>query len=270
MILSDALYPRDALPRDVYDQIDRNNFSTLKRMRKSPAHYRHFKAIPPEDTPAKRLGRCSHLAVLEPDLFASSVAVWEGAVRRGKEWEAFQAKHVGKELITVDEHQQCLDIRDAVHRHEVARRYLTGGRSELTALWSIGELRCKGRLDYVNGVGIADLKTTKDASPDGFQLESHRYGYHVQAAWYSDGHRIVSGSVKPYFIAAVESEPPHVVQIYRVPEHILAVGRREYMRWVDRLTFCAAQDWWPGYAEDELDLTLPRWVVPEEITAEVG
>src|SRR5687768_16753006 len=110
----------------------RVNWSTLKHMGRSPAHYQHALKVPSEDTAAKKVGRCTHLAALEPELFLREVAVWDGGVRRGKLWDAFEAANPGKELLTLAEHERCVAIQRAVRSHPVAARYLEGGSAEAT------------------------------------------------------------------------------------------------------------------------------------------
>lgn len=258
------------LSREEYERLPGVNWSRLKHLARSPAHYRHEAfASPPDDTPARKVGRCVHLAILEPEKFAASVAVWTGGRRAGNAWDAFVEDNDGRELLTEAEHAHCLAVAEKVRTHPVASRYLTGGAAEVSMQWdavlpALGGLpeqriACKGRVDYLGPAGLVDLKTTRDASPDGFGREVWKYRYHTQAAFYTDGHEAATGRRLPYVLIAVESELPLVVQVYRVPEPILELGRSEYRPLLERLAFCRSQDAWPGYADEELELSLPPW-----------
>lgn len=246
------------------------NWSSLKHMKRSPQHYRHRLLQQDRDTDARKRGRVFHLALFEPERFASSVAVWTGGRRYGKEWDAFRAANDGRELVTEAEHALCLAIQRAALGHPAAQRYLGGGRGEVSALWThvapaVGavpgfSIDCKGRFDFVTKAGaIVDAKSTRDASPEGFGREVWRYGYHTQAAYYVDGHAAATGKRLPYVFVAVEAEPPHAVAVYRVPDVILDLGREEYRALLQRLALCRAESRWPGYFEGEADLELPRW-----------
>jgi hypothetical protein len=266
-MLDDGVYP--AVERDRYDTIARVNFSKLKWMARSPAHYRHALTEPYDDTDAKKVGRVVHVAAFEPERFLNSIAVWDGGTRRGKDWDAFRERNEGKELLTVNEHERCKAIQAAVRADATAMRYVTKGKGEVSMLWSsfVGEeaIACKGRIDFDAVEALADLKTTRDASPATFGRQAFALHYHTQAAWYVDGYERATGIRKPYVIVAVESEAPYVVQTYRVPDHYLELGRIEYRGWLDTLSFCGAQSYWPAYSDgSELELELPRWAMPTD------
>ncbi len=259
------------MSRETYDGLQRVNWSSLKGLIRSPAHYLHGTQKRDKDTNPRKLGRCTHLATLEPELFKTQCAVWDDGRRFGKKWDAFQDAHAGLEILTAEEYERCVDIQTAVRSNATAMKHLSGGRSEVSVLWThhadgVGGLdgyamELKGRVDFLSAGAIVDLKSTRDASPDGFAKEVYRYRYHTQAAIYSDGVLAATGKELPYLIVAVESEAPHVVQVYRVPDEILDVGREEYRALLDRLNYCRKTNAWPGYADGEMDLTLPRWAV---------
>lgn len=265
-----------ALSREKYDRLDRVNWSTLKLLGKSPAHYRANQLERDDsDTDARKRGRATHLAVFEPERFRASYACWTGKVRRGKEWDAFAEENSDVEILTADMYQQCQEIGEAARKDAIAAKYLNGGRGELSVLWEYVvpdtngfdgyRMDCKGRLDFVAQCGaIVDLKTTRDASPDGFGRECAKYEYHVQAAFYRDAYAAVTGQHLPYVLVAVEVNRPYVVQVYRVHDEILALGRERYRNLLARLNVCRKESRWPGYGEAELDLMLPRWAVPRE------
>ena len=244
-----------------YQRISRVNMSTLKEFRKSPAHYRHRLLCKDNDSPAKRLGRAVHLATLEPERFVSTYVIWNEGRRFGKKWDKFKKVFKGREILTNEEYARCLAIQQSTRSNQMAMSYLASGAAEITATWIDKKtgIGCKGRLDFANDSAIVDLKTTRDASPNGFGREVWRYGYHLQAAFYQDGHAAATGTRLPIVIIAVETEAPYVVQVYSVPEQVLDAGREEYSRLLELLATSRAENNWPGYSEQELELTLPRW-----------
>jgi hypothetical protein len=272
-MLDDGVYPD--VHRDHYDRIDRVNFSLLKLMKLSPAHYKHALVTPTADTDAKKVGRVVHLAAFEPERFRNAVAVWDGGTRRGKEWEAFKDRNEGRELLTENEYERCMAIQKAVSEHPIARRFVNIGKGEVTVLGQLpaadGTLvKTKGRLDFIGEPGIADLKVTKDGSPDGFPRQVAEYRYHTQAAWYVD--LLASarqGEVLPYFIVSVEGIAPHVVTVYRVPDFLLNIGRAEYQGWLDLLLKCRKTSTWPGYADGPVELELPAWELRNHLEDEL-
>lgn len=262
------------ISRKTYDGItDRVNWSTLKLMEKSPAHYRDALTNGNKDSDSKKRGRATHLAVFEPDVYAGQVAVWEGGVRRGKDWDVFCAENRGKELLTRTEHEESRAIASAVRNHPAAGKLLSGGLSEATLLWTHRapefaslpgyQVECKCRVDFIakEARAIVDLKTTRDASVSGFGQAAWRYGYHVQAAWISDAYFAVTKERWPFILVAVETEEPRAVTVFEVPERILELGRETYRNLLDRRALCLAENKWPGYAEETVELELPRWAV---------
>ena len=268
--------PNDARPltRAEYDGIDAVNWSSLKVLARSPAHYRHARTVKREDTPALQRGRLVHLAVFEPAVFLSTVAVFDGR-RAGKEWEAFKAAHAGSEIVKPDEIEEISAIADAVRREPSAAKHLVSGAAEVAVRWSRtvklpdgsahAEVDCKGRLDFVSSDGVlVDLKTTRDASPDGFGREVWRYGYHTQMAWYRDGYESATGKRLRVVLVAVEAAAPHVVAVYRVPDDILDMGREHYEALLGRYAECRRENRWPGYFIGESELALPRYAYPSD------
>ncbi len=241
------------IPREDYDRLeDRANWSTIKHLGKSPLHYRHNILAPKDaDTDAKKTGRASHLAVLEPEKFKGQCAVWTGKTRRGKKWDAFKLKHATSELLTQKEYAECVELAEAARASAQATTYLSGGAGEQTVLWSHIVPPALG----LDGYRI-DMKCRLD-----FVALS---GFHAQAALYRDGFRAATGRELPYVLVAVEKSRPHAVQVYRLNDEVLALGRERYRAHLDRLNVCRRESVWPSYAETELDLCLPRWAVPRD------
>lgn len=268
--------PNDTAPtidRAAYDAIEAVNWSTLKIIGRSPLHFRHAKQKARKDTAALRRGRLAHLAVLEPDAFRRTVVLWDGGRKAGKAWDAFVEANEGREILSADENDEIQLLAAMVRSEPAARKHLVSGSAEVTAQWTRDvklpdgsatvRVPCKGRLDFVSSSGvIVDLKTTRDASPDGFGREVWRYGYHTQAAWYVDGYAAATGSTLPAVLIAVEAEAPHVVAVYRIPDDILQMGREHYESLLARYAECAREDRWPGYFIGESELTLPRYAYP--------
>jgi hypothetical protein len=264
------------MDRETYDRSSRVNFSTLKLIDESPAHYRHqLLKKPNKDTKSKKVGRGTHLAVFEPEQFREACAVWDGERRAGKEWEAFKAANEGRELLKVEEHEECLAMQAAARANKDAAPYLAGGVGELTVFWTrvsppLGALpgysvKCKSRIDFVADCGaLVDLKTCRSARPDKFERQAWDLKYHAQAAFYVDAYKAATGRELPYVIVAIENHGAYVAQVYTVPEFRLAQGREIYRGWLDRLDLCRRTSSWPGYAPGPLELPLPRWAAPDD------
>lgn len=238
----------------------RANFSTLKYMAQSPAHYLYALHTPVKVTPVMEFGTLAHVAGLEPGEL-QGYAIWP-ARRQGNAWKAFQADNAGREITTQKDFDRARALAASVHSHPDIAPHLADGEAELTVLWTDAEtgIQCRGRIDWISRLGmIADLKTTQDASPDAFGRQVFNFSYHAQAAFYQDGVFAVTGERLPSGLWAAESKAPHVTQAYALPDDVIAAGRALYRGWLRRLAECLSADKWPGYATGPVTLELPRW-----------
>lgn len=262
------------LSREQYDAVEAVNWSTLKHLGRSPAHYIHGLTPSTDDTDAKQRGRVLHYAVFEPERYRHQVAVWHEK-RQGKAFDDFAKANAGKEIITSRMRDNVEACAKAVRFSSQAARYVASGRAEQAVLWRYDEpkvadlpsfsMQCKSMLDFISDEGvIADLKSTRDASPTGFAREVLRYEYHVQAAFYVDALKVATGRTLPFVFIAVEAAAPQVVQVYRVNDDDIQLGRERYMQLLAQLNVCREESRWHGYAETEMELTLPRWARPLE------
>lgn len=256
------------LPRGQYDRMEGANFSRLKLMAKSPLHYRHGDS---KETGARLRGIGAHCAVYEPERFTRDFLVYTGGkVRNGKKWDAFKAKNEGATFITKTQRAAVERIATAVRGDRFAAPYIQRGRSEVTLQWTHREpelagvpgfeILCKGRPDFLSELDVlADLKTTPSVEEEAFKKAAFNLKLHVQAAFYVDGLEALTGKRLPYKVIAVEATPPHAVVVYTVPERLLEQGREVYRAWLQRLHDCRTANHWPGPADHELELDLPRW-----------
>jgi exodeoxyribonuclease VIII len=123
----------------------------------------------------------------------------------------------------------------------------------------------KVRPDYIipDRRVILDVKTTKDASPEGFARSCGQYRYDVQDALYTDLSAQYFGGDSDdweFLFLAVENTPPFNAAIYRLSEADIEYGRmayladiRKYMSWAD------GYEEQTGYQEGEMTLTIPGY-----------
>jgi len=221
---------------------------------------------PPEPTPAMVLGQAIHMAILQPDLFRQCYVrrpELDLRTKAGREaLEALQKEHPSATILTPEQYDTCLAIRDAVWSHRIANKLLQG-QMELSAVWRdpwFGVL-CKGRFDCVpTGLGvIADVKSVNDASPRTMQRFIYGYGTYLQAAHYMIGAKQLGVEVDYFVLIAVEKEPPYGIGIYNIRGDALMAGEEELARLLRTWSECETTGQWPGYSELAVDVTLPGW-----------
>jgi len=248
------------MPFETYRAIDAVNWSLLKHMGDSPKHYAHAKENQREDTTRLLLGRAVHTAVLEPDEVPLRYAFYEGATRRGKDWDEFKTANDDKDILKAEEYRLCLAVRDAVRGNAAAANLLTG-ESEVVRTWTDAAtgIECKARLDHVTEGALIDLKTTGTTDAYQFEGTAARMMYHAQLAFY----RRAVGDARPVYIIAVEIGPPHDVAVFELTEVALGIGDRKVSEYLYRLHECRENDTWPGRYQGIRELSLPAWMENE-------
>lgn len=257
----------ERLPFDAYRKLAGTNWTRLKSLRTSALQYLHDEANPAEETAILRVGIGTHARVLEPAELARRCVVFEGKVRRGKVWDAFQIEHAGKIIYSQSEWDRALGAGDAVLANPWAQNYLHHGLHELAVTWKDEEtgLDLKCRADHA-GPWLVELKSTGQIEPRLFAGVAARLGYHCQLAYQDDGLR--ANGIETFaekIMVVVQSEAPFDVIVYRVPPHVVEIGRAEVRKLLRRLAECRATKKWPGLApEGTREFSLPAWALMGE------
>lgn len=268
--MNPGLYKR--VPFEDYLKIDAVSQTTLKKMQPTALHCRDWLDFPPESTPAQEFGSALHDTCLLPDRIGTDYVVAPDLDRRtnkGKaEWAAFQASARDKVILKPE---QMSDVKsalkslqshrlasDLIHRHAVAHELVVIWEDEATGIL------CKARLDcltkYDGFACICDLKTTRDASPDGFAKSISQYGYDVQAAFYLDALTAVAGPIhRPFYLIVIENFRPWAVAVYELSQEAIEVGRDTYRPLLELYAECLSSGEWPGYPNRISEISLPHW-----------
>lgn len=255
----------NALHHDAYSEIEGVNWSTLRYMRESPAAYMNALLYRQTDSPALMMGRVVHSMVLDRD--TSSLAVWKGGIRRGKEWDAFKAENEGLTIITADEHEVASSIASAVLHHPIASELLSGGVTEHAVRWidhGTG-IACKGRIDCYSRGCLIDLKTTRSVDGRRFGAEAARFAYPQQMAHYEAGVRLgMQADVERVILIAVEKTAPYDVGVFEIDPIARQLAAEEVAQLLRRVAECRASGEWPGRYTEIQALQLPAWVYEDD------
>lgn len=237
--------------------------SELKKIMITPAHYKHWKENPQEDTPALLFGRAAHKYILETYDFYTEFAVAPNCDRRTKEgketWNKFVADSEGKDVIT----QEQFEIIDAMRNSAYATPFvskLLSGEKELS-FWGKDEdtdLVIKCRPDCItefNGKHILiDYKTAQDVENMKFYRDSIKFGYDLQLAYYRDILKQNTGHDYMVVIIAQEKSAPYVTNVFQLSENYLENGRELYKEMLKVYKECADNDSWYGYMKNGISI----------------
>ena len=257
MIISNAEYHADPAV----------SASHLHAVAASPYHYwsRFLDPNRPviEPTAAMRLGSLVHCAVLEPDELNSRYAI--APDRRTKDGKATAAMLAasGIEAVTAADMELAMAMAASVRSHQAAAELLRNGKAEQSFWWDDVDtgLRCKCRPDWYYGATVVDLKTTTDASPQGFAKSVANWRYHVQQAHY------MAGTFAERFVfIAVEKTYPYAVGVYELDATAMNVGYALRRNNLQTIADCRAINEWPGYSQGIQNLSLPGWALAVDNT----
>lgn len=276
------------VPMSRYHEWDAASNSQLSRLMKSPAHLRAYREDEYDESPAMRLGRVIHKAVLEPAEFEDGYVVLgqceatKGDGERctnsasilteqgqfcGVQGHADGEPDEETEVISESDRRTALNIRQSIQETTAAKSVLSGeGDVEVCAVWEDDEtgVMCKARADRITsdlpGGALVDLKTTRDASIDSFHKDLFNYSYYLQANFYLRGFRSLGYDIEHFLIVAVEKEPPYAVgPPYRLFDHESDLINGLVDQLLDTYGRCVRTDEWPGYPDHVEDIGLPSW-----------
>lgn len=280
---------------DYYSLPEFISYSGLKNLKKSPAHYRQYKDEPAEvETDAMAFGSAYHMYILEPERFEAEyyvfdddaiyqVLIGEGfksprSTKQYKEWQESEMRIIGdRKVIEKDEYKKIQDMKDRLMSHHYCRALLSKGQAEYSITGTLqtteGDINIKAKPDYVKSDKrfIIDLKTTFDASVDGFTRAAADNDYHIQAALYSDLMEMITNDGRgwTFFFIAQEKKKPYALNIFEASPQFIGQGRYEYEQLLKLYKMCIDSNKWPGYQvfcewkSGNIELNLPKWAIKE-------
>jgi exodeoxyribonuclease VIII len=200
-------------------------------------------------------------------------------------WSDVQAEWMSNNghriVLDQDTWDQLHAMRAAVMAHPAASALLSmRGVAEHSVYWIDQQtgmlLRCRPDWWIKERGIVVDVKTTDDASPEGFAKSIANWRYHVQHPFYIDGinearRQIIQANeglefpeavhpeVTTFVFLAVEKKSPHAVGVYMLDSLSVELGRALYRRDLETLAKCRATDTWPGYGDAIQSITVPAW-----------
>lgn len=281
-----------------YHAIPYASASRLKTLRDScPAMVRHEMSNPRERTRELVMGHATHSLALENrkvvTVAGKCCAILGGGKGRCKnngkhlyqhQWYCDVKSHwsgdcideaAGLDVLTKDEYEAVEAMTASILANPDTAKYLSADariETELSLLWDdpASGTRCKARLDMLCQVDgrlvIPDLKTTTDASHEGFSWAIKNFNYHIQSPMYVRGLcealRVDRGlDIEPtdvdFVFLPVEKVEPYLCTAYTMERESMAVGDDEVSRLLEIWGECESSGRWPGY--EPRTIGLPRW-----------
>lgn len=235
-------------------------FSHLRAYGRSAMHGYHARTNEMAQTSAMQKGTAVHAMILG----GRKIVGYPGAVRRGKEYDAFVADNPDCEILTMSDYDKANRMADAVRNNPLAAPILGGYReTRLNFEWC--GLQCRVTPDVRGLDYVTELKTCADADPNKFLWHALRMHYHAQLWFQNIGCGANGYNISRHYIVAVESKEPYPVTVFEVQPRALDQAAKTLMLWAERLKSCEQSGMYPPYAQSVVPLDVPDDEMPNLI-----
>ena len=253
---------------DYHSDRSRISNSELSRLKESPKlyHQEYVLGKAGKTTDAMLLGSMVHTMVLEPEKYLTEFNPVDSSKRDTKKFEQAVTDNPDRTCVLLSQHNKVELIVNAILSHAEFATCMS-----MIDEWSVIEkridfdwqgtlCRCKPDLLLPHNKLCVDLKTTADATPEGFAKSVASYGYHRQQAFYSEAIKQTYGEEFRFLFAVVETSEPFNAAVYELDAASVDAGRQEINLLLDELERRTRDnDWTPEYSKGIVPLTLPRW-----------
>lgn len=245
----------DDIPEaDYHADPDSLSVSGAKVILRAPAIYK-WQRENPVQRDAFDFGHAAHSLVL--GIGAETVVV------DAKDWRTKDAQEQrdtaraeGKTPLLKADWLKVCAMADRLAEHKLAMRLLSEGRPEVSAYAldeETGVMR-RGRFDWLGGTVLTDYKTAASVDPRdiaGRYGAVKKWGYDMQAAWYTDLARDLGHPAKAFAFIFQMKEPPHLVTVAQIDDADLWDARNRNQQALATYAECVATGHWPGFIPDD-------------------
>lgn len=266
------------LPEGDYNALSGIRSTTLTTIdRKTLAHAKYGIDVSSEDNADFSEGRAFHDLILRNNIFSKTWGICPPdtnfTTKEGKAVKAEMLSKYGDQYLKHEVYEKLLMMRSSILQNDYIKRCLDCiSDTELTVQWESEvdgleePVLCKCRIDAVIKINgqtiIADLKTTKDASPKGFKNASASYGYFIQSAHYLEGAieaGILDRGDTNFIHIVVEKSAPYLSALYVFDDASLEVGKERRNRAIKKYVEAEKSNEWEGYGDEPITLSAPDY-----------
>jgi hypothetical protein len=243
------------------------NVSSLKAFSRSPAHAMVGFEEEKETTEAMAIGSLLDHKVLGTPYLWTTSPYDDYRTKEARSWRDEQTER-GVTVFKQDAIEIVERMVEAVREHPVAGRLLAEpGKAQVGMFGEFESCERKGLIDWLPNTTpvIVDLKKCRDASKAGFRRQIGQLRYDVQAAYYRDLYRDITGETRAWQWICVEDQAPYAVAVYQLDTESLDKGSSTWQSWIRQWMVCEDTDSWPGYNGDSIQIIQsPAYILKDE------
>lgn len=243
----------------------------------TPAHFKHWRDNPQPPSEAFDLGHVVHALVLgkgaqftvldprihgltakgQPTDSYASTAMWKDKVA--------EVRAAGLVPIELDKHQAAVAMADAV-RAQFPDEFVTGD-AEVTVFGTDPEtgVELRARFDWLDEHDAVDLKTALSAEAGEFERAAVKYAYHVQEAFYRHVAECAGLTIHSFKFIVVEKREPYLATVHEWDDFARREAKGLVRQAINTYARCTQLDEWPGYSRETNLMSLPAWMLDDEM-----
>ena len=242
--------------------------SDVRRIMVSPLHFEG------REEPAVRpsyftFGSAAHCAYLEPHKFeeeyrAKPLEV-DGKGPRTNHYKEWIASQPEVEWMSAEDYDKVLKVVESAVAHPItAKSFIDGHVVEGSVFFKLDGVECKARPDLVTPVGdgvvdVVDLKTTTDASPEGFRKAVGNNQLFVQEWFYREALKSAGLEVRKFIFLAVEKQAPYAAAAYTLNQEDVETARGMVKDALAAYAKAKETEVWEGYTSEVTQIDVPTW-----------
>jgi len=273
--------------KDYHADKDYISASSLKEAAKTMAHFWHYQNKKENERKSHfDFGNAFELALIDAlngsNDFEENCLLYDESERPeqekgitskiNQEWKK-EILNSDKYVLNIDgaESKATMELMlESCWKNDTIRKMIKNTDYQTSIFWidPKTKIKLKTRPDLIKSKKniLMDIKTCKDASPQGFAKDAAKYDYPLQATVQMQG-AIESGlmpHVDAYYWIAIEKEAPYNAQIYHFNPDDWGWNLNRFKSILDLIQIARVTDRWDGYSNPDvnygiLDLELPLW-----------
>lgn len=221
------------------------------------------KRVPPSQQDTLDRGTLGHMMLLQPERVPDEVRVWDGKVRNGGEWEAFEADNIGKLIVRRVDYESVNAAVKAFRFNKRINELITECDVEVAVFSEEDCIFTKGLMDAVTKgkqCNILDPKFTMTGMgyrPTNNTIRDLNYREKMAAykRWLErESGREVLGCYN-IFLSLI---PPYAVRIKKMSTMALEWGEQRILSAIGEVRKCLDADKWPMFVTEDI-VIVDEW-----------
>lgn len=206
---------------------------------------------------------------VQPETYEDAKGVVKPFTKQSNTCKQWIAEQGDKTIITLDKLAEVNEAIAKINEDETIASFIKQSDAQvfISATWKDEgtglEIPVKALIDLLPREDseysscVADLKSTRDASPINFNRSVFSFGYHIQAAFYLDMINAVNESRDTFCFIVQENKKPFQSGKRVLHVDFLDMGRNEYQSALSNYCKCLKSGFWPSY--DDTDEAVQGW-----------